>query len=58
MTLSETVGEEIISVAICGGSFHSLPGLLIGIAELLAIKKRLYMYRIYGEVAELNSWSS
>ena len=27
MTLSETVGEEIISVAICGGSFHSLPGL-------------------------------
>ena len=28
MTLSETVGEEIISVAICGGSFHSLPGLL------------------------------
>ena len=28
MTLSETVGEEIISVAICGGSFHSLPGLI------------------------------
>ena len=27
MTLSEIVGEEIISVAICGGSFHSLPGL-------------------------------
>ena len=27
--LSETVGEEIISVAICGGSFYSLPGLII-----------------------------
>ena len=29
MTLSETVGEEIISVAIFGGSFHSLPGLKV-----------------------------
>ena len=28
MTLSETVGEGIISVAISGGSFHILPGLL------------------------------
>ena len=26
MTLSETVGEGIISVAISGGSFRSLPG--------------------------------
>ena len=28
MTLSETFGEGLISVAICGGSFYSLPGLL------------------------------
>ena len=30
-TLSETVGVGIISVAISGGSFHSLPGLLLGL---------------------------
>ena len=30
MTLSETVGEGIISVAISGGSFHTLPGQLVG----------------------------
>ena len=29
MTLSETVGEGIIYVAISGGSFHCLSGLLV-----------------------------
>ena len=33
MTLSETAGEGIISVAISGGLFHSLPGLYTDFTE-------------------------
>ena len=40
MTLSETVGEGIISVAICGGSFHSLPGLLAYITSPVNTRHR------------------
>ena len=33
MPLSETVGEGIISAAISGGSFHSLPGLQLQVTD-------------------------
>ena len=41
MTLSETVGEGIIYVAISGGSFHSLPGLIMDNVIIPRTRKRI-----------------
>ena len=36
MTFSEIVGEGTISVAISGGSFHSLPGLQVAYTSIVS----------------------
>ena len=46
MTLSETVGEGIIFVAICGGSFHSLPG-LVGHYRGGHLRKKIIIEYVY-----------